>query len=347
MARPHASAQKLDSREQHYWIESPRNGMRLFLRYLPPLHRNGDAPLILYVHGATFPSALSIAHRFDGYSWRDALCEAGFGVWGFDFHGFGHSDRYPAMNEPPESNPPLCRAQDASEQLEAVIRFILQRHGVPSLSIISHSWGSIPSARFAGRYPRMIDRLVLFGPIARRPPRRYEKPPALPAWRIVTLEDQWARFVEDVPPDEPPVLSRTHFDEWGERYLDSDPESRSRKPPGVKTPTGPFTDILHAWHGDLAYDPALVRAPVAMIRGEWDGLIPDDDARWLFDAFTASPMKRDIKISRATHLMHLEAMRYALYQESITFLMANDKADLRRRVEADLRRDYSEEEAIK
>jgi len=58
------SAQKLDPREQHHWIESPRQGMQLFLRYLPPLSRQtGEVRPILYVHGATFPSALSIAHR--------------------------------------------------------------------------------------------------------------------------------------------------------------------------------------------------------------------------------------------------------------------------------------------
>ena len=327
----HKSTQKLDPREQHYWIESPRQGMQLFLRYLPPLTRQtGQVRPILYIHGATFPSALSIAHRFDGYSWRDALCEAGFDVWGFDFHGYGYSDRYAAMNEPPQANPPLCRAQDASEQLEAVVRFILRWQGLSSLSIISHSWGSMPAGLFAGRHPAMVDRMVLFGAIARRPPRRYEKPPTAPAWRIVTVEDQWARFVEDVPRHEQPVLSCAHFDEWSERYLDTDPDSRRSHPAGVKTPTGPFTDILHAWHGNLAYDPALVQAPVAIIRGEWDGLINDKDARWLFDAFTASPIKRDIKISRGTHLLHLETMRYALYRESIAFLMADDELSMPR-----------------
>src|SRR5262245_44718170 len=318
-----ASAQKLDPREQHFWIASPRRELRLFLRHLPPAARpNRPALIVLYVHGATFPSGLSIAHRFDGYSWRDALCAAGFDVWGFDFHGFGHSDRYPEMSAPPDANPALCRTQDASEQLEAAVRFILAKHGAASLSVLTHSWGSMPACRFAGRHPTLIDRLVLFGPIARRAPRRYEKPPSAPAWRIVTLEDQWARFIEDVPPHEPPVLSRAHFEDWGTRYLASDPDARSRVPAGVKIPTGPFTDILHAWHGELAYDPALVRAPVAIIRGAWDGLIPDDDARRLFDAFTSSPDKRDVKIGRGTHLMHLETMRHALYRESITFLTA-------------------------
>jgi len=280
---------------------------------------------VLYVHGATFPSALSIAHRFDGYSWRDALCDAGFHVWGFDFLGFGFSDRYAEMEQAPQANRPLCGAEDASGQLEAAVRFILDRHGAQHLSLITHSWASMPACRFAGRCPDLVDRLVLFGPIARRPPRRYEQPPVAPAWRVVTLADQWARFVEDVPKHEPPVLSRAHFEDWGERYLDSDPDSRTREPPGVKTPSGPFSDILRAWHGKLGYDPALVRAPVAIVRGEWDGLIPDEDARWLFDAFTSSPLKRDIKISRGTHLMHLELMRHALYRESVAFLLGGDE----------------------
>lgn len=168
---------------------------------------------VLYVHGATFPSELSIAHRFEGYSWRDALCEAGFDVWGFDFLGYGYSDRYPEMNEPPYSNSPLCSAADEAMQLEAVTRFILKQHAIAALSIISHSWASMPVCQFASQHPTMVERIVLFAPIARRPPRRYEKPPTAPAWRVVTVEDQWARFVEDVPTHEPPVLSRAHFEE--------------------------------------------------------------------------------------------------------------------------------------
>jgi pimeloyl-ACP methyl ester carboxylesterase len=314
---------KLDPREQHFRIPSSRAGLHLFLRHLPPTRAEAGraASIVLYVHGATFPSALSIAHRFDGRSWRDALCEAGLHVWGFDFHGFGYSDRYPEMSEPPNAHPPLCRADDATQQVAAAAAFILDHHGAQRFSIIAHSWGTIAACRFAAEHPTLVDRLVLFGPIARRAPRRYETPPSAPAWRVVTLEDQLARFTEDVPPNEPPVLARADFDAWGERYLDSDPESRSRDPMGVRVPTGPFVDILHAWHGDLAYDPARVRAPVAIIRGAWDGLIPDEDARWLFEALTSSPAKRDVKIARGTHLMHLEKTRHALHAESITFLV--------------------------
>ena len=276
---------------------------------------------MLYVHGATFPSALSIAHRFDGRSWRDELCAAGFHVWALDFHGYGHSDPYPAMYEPPEGREPLCPAEDASRQIEQAVHFICDRHQIERISLLAHSWGTIATCRLAARSPSVVDRLVLFGAIARR---NGAGTTDYPAWRLVSLRDQWDRFTAEVPDGERPVLSRRHFEDWGDRYLDSDLTSRTRTPPGVKTPSGPWHDIARAWAGDLAYDPSHVQAPVAIIRGEWDSMCNDADAAWLLAAFKASPIRRDVKIGRATHLMHLEASRYALYRETQAFLTGGD-----------------------
>src|SRR4051812_36142549 len=77
-------AAKLDPREEHHRIASPHSGLSLFLRYLSPRDAKSER-VVLYVHGGTFPSALSIAHRFDGRSWRDELNNAAFHVWGLDF----------------------------------------------------------------------------------------------------------------------------------------------------------------------------------------------------------------------------------------------------------------------
>lgn len=311
---------KLDAREEHYLIPSPQQGLSLFLRYLPPAPEAArrHAPVV-YVHGGTFPSALSIAHRFDGRSWRDALAAASFAVWGLDFHGFGSfSDPYPEMSEAAEHRPPLGRADAASRQLEAAVRFIAAHHRVATVSLVAHSWGTIVVGRFAGSCPELVDRLVFFGPIAERP-RRAERV-RLPGWRLISPKDQWTRFTEDVPEGEAAVLSPRHFAAWGDAYLDADPESRARAPHAVKTPSGAFQDIFDAWAGELAYDPALIRAPVAIIRGEWDGMCRDEDAAWLFRALAASPLKRDVKLGRATHLMHLETGRHALYRETETFL---------------------------
>ena len=50
---------------------------------------------VVYIHGATFPSANSMMFRFDGVSWADALNKAGRSVWALDFAGFGGSEFYP------------------------------------------------------------------------------------------------------------------------------------------------------------------------------------------------------------------------------------------------------------
>jgi pimeloyl-ACP methyl ester carboxylesterase len=318
---------KLDIREEHFLIPGPHPTLQLFLRYLPALRPNlSHRRSVLYVHGATFPSALSIAHRFDGRSWRDALCDAGFGVWGLDFYGFGLSDRYSEMSEPAEAQPPLGLAVDAEKQLAAAVHFILEHETLSRLSFISHSWGSMPLGRFAGTHPSLVDRWLLFAPIAWREKTRYLAQPTSSAWRTIGVEDQWQRFAEDVPPNEPPVLPRDQFDEWALEYLASDPKSSGRNPAAVQIPSGPSVEILRAWQGELAYDPGLVQAPIAIVRGAWDGLVTDRDAGWLFDAFSRVPNKRDIKISRATHLMHLEAMRPVLWQESIGFLSGGDQS---------------------
>ena len=39
----------------------------------------------------------------------------------------------------------------------------------------------------------------------------------------------------------------------------------------------------------------------------------------------SSVVSRDVKISRGTHLLHLEASRYALYRETQTFLAGADE----------------------
>lgn len=337
MNAPLASVPRLDPAEEHFRIPSNHEGLSLFLRYLPPTAARSGAGIVLYVHGATFPSALSIAHRFDGRSWRDELAAAGFHVWGLDFLGYGLSDAYPAMADPPDSGAPLGRAPDAAAQIERAVRFVAARHGVPAISIIAHSWGTTAAGLFATRCPGLVERLVFFGPIARR--QQQGSPPALPAWVSVTVEAQWKRFVADVPAGEPPVLLRRHFEEWALRYLATDPRSGTRAPPAVATPAGPGADIHASWHGDLPYDPAAVKAPVTIIRGQWDSLVTDEDARWLFDALSASPLRRDVKISRATHLMHLEQARFALYREAEAFLLARDVAPEIRRLSRTTRKE--------
>lgn len=322
----HEHVEKLDPRENHFFIAGTVDGLNLFLRHLAPASlKSTPVKVVLYVHGMSFPSALSIAHRFGGRSWRDNLCGAGFEVWALDFYGFGASDRYVEMDQPSDLNAPLGRAEDLSRQIEHAVEFICTQNEAPRISIIAHSAGTIATGRFANRRPDLIERLVFFAPICRRERQGGSESEDLPAWRLVSTQDQWDRFVQDVPLGETPVLSTNHFHDWSERYLASDRESHTRSPASVKIPSGLAQEIRAAWNNEFGYQPGLITSPVAIIRGEWDSACTDRDARWLFDALKSSPVKRDVKINRATHLMHLEDSRYALYRETQAFLDGGDQ----------------------
>ena len=162
---------------------------------------------------------------------------------------------------------------------------------------------------------------MFFAPIARR--ELLKNVPPLGPWRFLTVEEQHKRFVEDVPLGHPPVLMEHDFPAWAELYLSSDPTSGLRNPPAVKTPNGPIADIMSAWSGMLAYDPAKIKAPIAIVSGEWDNLCKSSDVAWLLSAMISAPEKNDTKIANGTHLMHLEESRSGLYRTTTTFLLVN------------------------
>nr|WP_283812720.1 alpha/beta fold hydrolase [Bradyrhizobium tropiciagri] len=282
-------------------------------------HWPGAGDSVLYVHGATFPSALSIGYRFGGRSWADHLNAAGFDVWGFDFIGFGGSSRPPQMSMPASGIAPLGRAAEAAIQVSAVADHIRKARAGAPVHIVAHSWGTMAASRFAADHPDAVGRLVLFGPIVRRELSGLPFPESIGAWREVTIADQLTRFVEDVPTSHPPVLIEPELAEWGPAYLASDAGAAGRNPPAVRIPNGPQADIIAAMSGQLAYDPRRVLAPTLIVRGEWDNLCRDADAAWLTNAL-GSTKKADVIVPRATHLMHLEHGREGLFAATTGWL---------------------------
>ncbi|WP_448114640.1 alpha/beta hydrolase [Mesorhizobium amorphae] len=277
-----------------------------------------SGPSVIYVHGATFPSALSVAYRFHGHSWMDDLHRRGFDAWAFDFSGYGGSDRPACFSRLPVGRPPGGRAPSASRQLARVVAHVLATTGRSRVSLLAHSWGTLVAGLYATKQPQNLDRLVLFGPIARREAAGHAKV-NIPGWRLVSIADQLARFVEDVPAGHPPVLIEPELAWWGPAYLATDPGSAARMPPAVKIPSGPVADIAAAWSGRMAYDPERIKVPTLVVRGAWDGVSNDADAAWLM-ARLGSRIKLDRKLPKGTHLMHLETGRAALFETAGHFL---------------------------
>ncbi|MBS0437715.1 MAG: alpha/beta fold hydrolase [Proteobacteria bacterium] len=281
-----------------------------------PLHLGAQRvakPLgqVLYLHGATFPTALSVFFRFDGRSWADALNEAGFSLWGLDLPGFGAS-----RSALPPGDRPGSRAEELVPHLLAAIEKVRQSDpGVP-LALISHSWGTIVAGKAIQKAQAAVRALVLFGPIVQRqmplPPNK------LPRDRLLSVWEQYRRFIEDVPRGQGAVLLDRHMQRWSEAYLATDPEAVGREPPAVRVPTGPLVDIADTWRGTAPYDASALTLPCLVVRGEWDSLCTDADAQRLLGALRNG---RDHKIARGTHLMHLEESRTALHEVTNRFLL--------------------------
>jgi pimeloyl-ACP methyl ester carboxylesterase len=305
-------------------VLTPVDGLSVAVHHqLPQCDAFFEPRAVLYVHGATFASTLSVFYRFDGLSWADTLAQAGFHVYGFDQIGFGDSDRYAEMSEPADANAAVGRADCVARQIHAVIEHMQRELGVARVHLIAHSWGTTAAALYACRHAGSVERLVLFAPITAHSAGEAEqlRPPA---WHLVTAEAQWARFIATVPASAAPVLPRTWFDPWVAAYLASDPQASQRNPPAVRIPYGPLADAQAASAGVLPYDPAQVTVPALIVRGEWDHWPTDADAQWLFGALINAADKRNVRIARGTHVMHLETSRKELYRETEAFLLAGD-----------------------
>jgi pimeloyl-ACP methyl ester carboxylesterase len=306
--------------------------LRLSLLHLAPA-RSEAAGAVLFVHGATFPSSMAAGYAFNHYSWMDNLSDAGWDVWALDFLGYGESSRYPEMDQPANSNPALGRAPIAADQIRTAVRFILRQCKLTKLSLVAHSWGTIVAGLYATKFPGTVERLVLFGPVAQRSGNLAVEAP-LPAWECVTERDQIDRFTHYVPKDAAQVFESSAMKLWAAQHMQTDTHNGERTPRCVRVPSGPGADVQDAWHGHLMYDPHRITAPTLIIRGEWDIVSKTEDALWLFKRLDSVPLKRDILISKATHVMHLESARYQLCSEVQNFLLGQDwgrEAQVRRR----------------
>ncbi len=289
--------------------------------------RKGGKP-VLYIHGATFPSAVSVGYRFaDGLSWEDQLHKDGFDVWALDFEGFGGSARPAAFDAPAEASPIPLRSQDAAQQIARALQFVRKATGRDRISMIAHSWGGVPAARYATDHASMLNRLVLFAPVLNRPKpavpqamgNNLPDPAKVPAWRLLTVAEQHARFVHDTPKDHASVLAEPTLNRWGPSWLATDSRAASHTPPAVQVPTGPQADIMALWSGGDLYNPAAIATPTLLVRGAWDSVSSAADVERL-----KSRMKPGLLTTEAIpdsgHLAHLETNRALLWKATSDFL---------------------------
>jgi len=119
-------------------------GIELYVRNKRPTseERFGPERIVLFVHGATFPSETGFDIELPGGSWMDFAAQRGFDAYCVDVRGYGGSTRPAAMEQPPEANPPFADTREAVRDIAAAVEFIRKRRNVEKLNLVGWSWGT-------------------------------------------------------------------------------------------------------------------------------------------------------------------------------------------------------------
>jgi pimeloyl-ACP methyl ester carboxylesterase len=167
-------------------------GIQLHVRNKRPAGRDSFGPdrIVLFVHGATFPSDAGFDVDLPGGRWMDFVAGRGFDAYFVDVRGYGRSTRPAAMDQPPASNPPFADTRDAVRDVSAAVDFILKRRGVSKINVVGWSWGTTIMGGYAAENPAKVEKLVLTRRCGTAGPVAYEG-----AYRTLTREQAMARGV--------------------------------------------------------------------------------------------------------------------------------------------------------
>ena len=306
--------------------ESHIKGLKIAL-----LHRNADAKSgktpVLFIHGSSFPSSLSFGFNMCGYSWMDELAQNGIESFALDFLGYGNSDRYPQMNNQKSTGMPVGRAIDVYKDIDLAVNVVLKETGAAKVDLIAHSWGGSVAMLYASKYPEKIKKLVLYAPMIAGHDRNTLKPLGI-IYNEMTPDERVRQMRELTPTRFAPSLLPEIGNIWKQKWLQSDPIATTNSRRGVvRFPSGPDQDIDDLTQGKAYYDPALIKVPVLIIRGEWDTYSSNDAAGELFSKLVNAPSKKYVVIEKGTHVIHLEKNRDKLYQEVLNFLAGDGAAN--------------------
>jgi pimeloyl-ACP methyl ester carboxylesterase len=315
---------------ESYRIPSDSPGIDLYVRNKRPADmRTFPAErILLYVHGATYPSETAFDLPLDGLSWMDYIACHGWDVYLVDLRGYGQSARPPEMAAPPAENKPIVTTDVAVRDVSSAVEHILARRGVAQINLLGWSWGTSIMGTYAATNPTKVKKLVLYAPLwLRKTPSLVGGDGPLGAYRSVTKEQAKKRWLTGVPEDkQKELIPPGWFEAWAEATWATDPLSAASGQ--LRAPNGVVQDVRDYWSaGKPYYDPRAITAATLVIHGEWDQDTPPYMAQAVFEQLQSSPRKRLVVIGEATHSVIMEKNRMQLFREVQLFLEEPDKGN--------------------
>ena len=331
LAAPDVKISKLDSS-----IDSVDPGVKLFVREKRAEGKKAtEDNVVLFVHGATFPSTPDFDLEYQDYSWADWMVRHGYVVYLFDKRNYGFSSREKAMDEPAAANRPLSRSYLVIRDIGAVVDHIRAREHVQRVTLIGWSWGAMTAGYYASLHSEKIRKLVLYAPLYenalhtnlgagsglqnKRAPAEFNS--AMGAYRLGSAEANNKRWDGEIP-----AADKTEYREQGVQdafnaaALATDPTSSSRTPPSLRAPNGVLEDSFYQATGRRLWNAASISVPTLVIAGEDDTWSFRHDRDGLMRDLVNAPEKKHVTLPHATHFVLFEKQRFKFFEEIDGFL---------------------------
>ena len=319
-----SSSPKLVTEE--YMVPSGDPGIDLYVRnkHAAGVSNFPAQKILLYVHGATYPSETAFDLPLNGMSWMDYMAQRGYDVYLVDLRGYGRSTRPPEMSKPAMENPPIVRTATAVKDVGAAVDFIRKRRGVGKINLLGWSWGTSTMGWYTAQNNEKVNKLVLYAPqwLRNTGASLTDSGSALGAYREVSMESAKARWLTGVPEDKKATLIPPGwFEAWASATIATDPVGSKMEKPILRAPNGVVQDGREFWGaGKPLYDPGQIRVPTLLAHAEWDADLPSYMLHAYFAKLTNAPYKRYVEISEGTHTLIMEKNRMQLFQAVQQFL---------------------------
>jgi pimeloyl-ACP methyl ester carboxylesterase len=266
--RPQAMTEVQWTGGVEHWTR--KGDVKLFLWQKKAAPGVPQAGTILFVHGSSMASQPTFDLHVPGRphsSAMDWFAGRGFDTWTMDNEGYGRSDKHRDIN---------CDIPNGADDLAAGTEYILGQTGAKSLLMYGISSGALKAALFAQRHPERVAKLALdaFVWTGEGSPTLEQRRKKLDEFRAKNRRPIDRAFVHSIfKRDHPGTADEATVEAFADAILTLD----------SSMPTGTYVDMCSKLP---LVDPAAIRTPTLLMRGEYDGIASEAD---LLDFFRRLP----------------------------------------------------------